>query len=169
MRYSVEHLLEGVEAFHAQQIDQAGAELKAKRAELEKLEGTATAQVDKFAALLEGLAHTLRQFGEPFPHGATRDITRHVQAELERAKVRDLPADYTIEMAREMVAKQEERLAQVTAQRDGYEEEVAQFLAQLREGGETHVTASGFRLAGFDAPRLTLYLRARATRGAPDA
>lgn len=160
MRYLIDHVLEGLEAYRVQQIlvlqrqnEKLDTEIADSYKVAEKTSETVTKQVKALTELVEQQAFI---FGEDI-HEIIDKLYGIHRAAPKQWKAKDL--EKKLKENREDI----ERLRRANQTKDS---EVEVFLRAVQEGGETHVSQHGLKQAGFGHLTAANYIAARARKNA---
>lgn len=159
MRFSIAHILVGIKALKVEQVEAAIA----KRDELQEKQLARLARVAeapaKVSGMLDDLALTVSEMTEArsdsflyWGKSWGREIYEYT---------RRLPSLYDVGHGQELVDKQDKLIASLQYP-SHTADEFELFLEALADGGETHISQSALKLAGFRNVKVADYITARA-------
>lgn len=156
MRYLITHVLEGIQAYRAEQITAAEARHSEACARVGELRLRLELVPQEVADFLEAQVAKLR----------TNTSFDRQQVELIRTDLlrleRSTPTPYDLDQAARKVDRLQGELDNLQAERQAQDTQLEQFLRAVQAGEETHVSQHALKQAGLDLKPITTYILARA-------
>lgn len=155
MRYSIDHVLEGIQLHRKAQMEVLATKMSARSLESEALnERRATAPSRLEDVLLQ---QATRVAGLPVLGRDDFNTVREAITRLERS----VPDQYEVDNTARKVQQLRQEHADLATVHAVGDTTLEQFLHALQAGGETHVSQHGLKQAGFNGEPITRYIVAR--------
>lgn len=156
MRYSIDHVLEGIQLARKARLEGIAAEIGTHTLELEALRERRADAPRRLADLLRELANRVDEM----------PVVSHTDYELVRTDIirleRGTPSQYDVDNLARNITTLQDRHAELAKEHAAADTQLEQFLRAVQAGGgETQVSQHGLKQAGFNAEPVTRYIVAR--------